>query len=117
MKTLMYPIAPEDDFPETFCAIRPYDGERRFYTPEGERRNALLFRMHKEATEREGTIKSLTDNNVRLRIDNAMLRELVAEIYPYAKAYLQEWRVLGCIDSKSYDWYLRLLELGVEVTE
>lgn len=117
MKTIMYPIAPEDDFPETFCAIRPYDGERRFYTPEGESANELLHRMSREATEREDTIKSMTDNNVRLRIDNAMLRELVAEIYPYAKAYLQQWRMLGRIDSKSYDWYLRLLELGVEVPE
>lgn len=47
--------------------------------------------------------------------ENARLRELLAEVYPCAKAYLQEWLVAGGIDSKSYDWYLRLRELGVEV--
>lgn len=53
----------------------------------------------------------------QLKAENAKLRELVAEIYPYAKAYLQKWRMVGGIDSKSHDWYLRLLELGVEVSE
>ena len=86
MKTLMYPIAPEGDFPETFCAFRLYDGEHQFYTPEGECRNALLSRMHKEAMEREEAIDSLTDRNQRLRIDNAMLRELCDELIDLAKA-------------------------------
>ena len=86
MKTLIYPIAPEDDFPETFCATRLYDGERRFYTPEGESANELVHRMSKEDMNMEGTIKSLTDNNVRLRIDNAMLRELCDELIDLAKA-------------------------------
>lgn len=48
-----------------------------------------------------------------LEAENAKLRELLAEMYPCAKAYLQEWLVVGGIDSKSYDWYLRLRELGV----
>lgn len=52
-----------------------------------------------------------------LRDKNAKLRKLAAEMYPCAKAYLQEWRMVGGIDSKSYDWYLRLRELGVETSE
>lgn len=86
MKTLMYPIAPEGDFPETFCAIRLHNDERRFYTPEGESANELLHRMSREATEKEDTIKNLTDNNVRFRVYNAMLRELVDELIDLAKA-------------------------------
>jgi len=66
--------------------------------------------------EQEATIEYLHERCKAEEVESAKLRELVAEIYPYAKAYLQEWRVLGCIDSKSYDWYLRLLELGVEVS-
>ena len=52
-----------------------------------------------------------------LEAENAKLRELCAEMYPYAKAYLQEWRIVGYIDSKSYDWFLQLRKLGVEVGE
>ena len=55
------------------------------------------------------------DEYRKLMAENAKLRELATEIYPCAKAYLQEWRMIGGIDSKSYDWYLRLRELGVEV--
>lgn len=86
MKTLMYPIAPEDDFPEMFCAIRPYDGEHQFYAPEGERTNALLFRMNSEAMKMEESVHSLTDRNQRLRVNNAMLRELCDELIDLAKA-------------------------------
>lgn len=50
-----------------------------------------------------------------LERENAKLRKLCAEMYPYAKAYLQEWRIVGYIDSKSYDWFLQLRKLGVEV--
>lgn len=52
-----------------------------------------------------------------LERENAKLRKLCAEMYPYAKAYLQEWRIVGYIDSKSYDWFLQLRKLGVEVGE
>lgn len=52
-----------------------------------------------------------------LERENAKLRKLCAEMYPYAKAYLQEWRIVGYIDSKSYDWFLQLRKLGVEVDE
>lgn len=86
MKTLMYPIAPDDDFPDEFCAIRPYDGEHWFYAPEGERTNALLSRMHKEAMKREEAIDSLTDRNQRLMVSNAMLRELCDELIDLAHA-------------------------------
>lgn len=47
--------------------------------------------------------------------ENAKLRELAAEMYPYAKAFLQQGVMLGCNDSKSYDWFLQLRELGVVV--
>lgn len=48
MKTLMYPIAPEDDFPDMFCAIRQGSGEHWFYVPEGESASELLLRMEVE---------------------------------------------------------------------
>lgn len=51
----------------------------------------------------------------RLKAENAKLRELAAEMYPYAKAFLKEGAMLGCVDSKSYDWFLQLRELGIEV--
>lgn len=50
-----------------------------------------------------------------VRDENARLRELCAEMYPYAKAFLKEGVMLGCIDSKSYDWFLQLREMGVDV--
>ena len=108
MKTLMYPIAPEDDFPEMFCAIRPYDGEHQFYTPEGESANELLHRMGKETTEREGTINTLTDNNVRLRVDNSMLRELCGELICTAKAVKADSKRLAELEHHARN-------LGVEV--
>lgn len=108
MKTIMYPIAPDNDFPEMFCVIRPYDGEHQFYMPKGERINALLSRMHKELMKREEAIDSLTDRNQKLMIDNAMLRELCDELIDLARAvkadsqrlaefqhralHLREWR-------------------------
>lgn len=48
MKTLMYPIAPDDDFPEMFCAIRQGSGEHWFYAPEGESASWILFRAETE---------------------------------------------------------------------
>ena len=86
MKTLMYPIAPEDDFPQMFCAIRPHDGEHQFYAPEGKSASDLLWAMDMEAMEREEAIKTLTGDNVKLRVDNAMLRELVDELLGTARA-------------------------------
>lgn len=50
-----------------------------------------------------------------LEAENAKLLELAAEMYPYAKAFLQQGVMLGCTDSKSYDWYLQLREAGIEV--
>jgi len=108
VKTLMYPIAPEDDFPEMFCAIRPYDDERRFYTTKGERTNALLSRMHKKAMEMEEAIDSLTDGNQRLRVDNAMLRELCDELIDLAKAVKADSKRLAELERHARN-------LGVEV--
>lgn len=51
----------------------------------------------------------------RLKDENAKLRELVRQMYPKAKAFLQMGVRLGCNDTLSYDWYLQLRELGVEV--
>ena len=110
MKTLMYPIAPDDDFPEMFCAIRPCSGEHWFYKPEGERANELLYRMGKEATEREDTINTLTDNNVRLRVDNSMLRELCGELIGLAKAVKADSKRLAELERHARD-------LGVEEQE
>ena len=104
MKTLMYPITPEDDFPEMFCAIRPCSGEQQFYAPEGERTNALLSRMHKEAMDMEEAIGTLTDGNQRLRIGNAKLRELLRELYEDQ-----------CDDCDRWKYRDRMSELGVEV--
>ena len=106
MKTIMYPIAPDDDFPEMFCVIRLYDGEHQFYTPKGERTNALLSRMHKEAMEMEEAIDTLTDGNQRLRVDNAMLRELCDDLYAI-RDRSGTYHVTGL--------QVRLDELGVEV--
>ena len=60
MNVLMYPIAPEDEFPDEFCAIRQGSGEHWFYTPVGEDASWMLFRAESE---------------------NAKLRELVRDIW------------------------------------
>lgn len=60
MNVLMYPIAPEDDFPDEFCAIRQGSGEHWFYTPVGEDASWMLFRAESE---------------------NAKLRELVRDLW------------------------------------
>ena len=60
-------------------------------------------------------IDSLGAENERLKDENTKLRKLAAEMYPYAKAFLQDGLILGYIDSKSYDWYLQLREMGIEV--
>lgn len=52
-----------------------------------------------------------------METENNRLREMAAEMYPYAKAFLKEGVMLGCIDSKSHDWFLQLRELGIEVDE
>lgn len=49
--------------------------------------------------------------------ENTKLRKLAAEMHPYAKAFLRQGVMLGCNDSKSYDWFLQLRELGIEVDE
>lgn len=57
------------------------------------------------------------DERDRLEAENAKLRELVKQMYPIAKAYLQFGVMLGRIDGMSYDWALQMIELGVEVDE
>ena len=108
MNTLMYPFGPDDEFPQMFCAIRPCSGEQQFYTPEREHTNALLSRMHKEAMEMEEAIDSLTDRNQRLRVDNAMLRELCDELIDLARAVKADSKRLAELQCHA-------LHLGVEV--
>ena len=52
-----------------------------------------------------------------LKAENAKLRDLVAQMYPRAKAFLQMGVQLGCNDTLSYDWELQMQELGIEVPE
>ena len=52
-----------------------------------------------------------------LQGENAKLRELVVQMYPRAKAFLQMGVQLGCNDTLSYDWELQMQEMGIEVPE
>ena len=52
-----------------------------------------------------------------LQVENAKLRRLARQMYPYAKANLQLGVALGCNDTMSYDWALQMVELGIEVPE
>lgn len=54
-------------------------------------------------------------NGEKLQAENAKLREMVAQMYPRAKAFLQMGVQLGCNDTLSYDWELQMQELGVEL--
>lgn len=86
MNVLMYPIAPEDDFPDEFCAIRQGSGEHWFYTPVGESASWMLFRAESE---------------------NAKLRELVRDLW---------LQLLNAYDRKEVDEFVdRMRELGIEV--
>jgi len=49
--------------------------------------------------------------------NDAKLRELVKQMRPRAKAFLQMCVQLGCTDTLSYDWELQMHELGIEVDE
>lgn len=60
-------------------------------------------------------VHNLADYVHKIEDENDRLRELVRQMYPKAKAFLQMGVQLGCNDTLSYDWYLQLYELGVEV--
>lgn len=92
------------------------DGASSFPARVRLRNAAWMVYYEPDVTDLEAEVPLLRRENKELLAENAKLRELLAEIYPYAKAYLQEWLVFGGIDSKSYDWYLRLRELGIEMT-
>ena len=74
MKTLMYPLGPDDDFPDEFCAIRQGSGEHMFYTPVGEDASWMLFRAESE---------------------NAKLRELVEDMHAALQAFCDAQDVHG----------------------
>lgn len=91
MNVLMYPLGPEDDFPDEFCAIRQGSGEHWFYTPEGESASWMLFRA---------------------LADNAKLRELCSDIW---HLFTEHGAVHPC-DLPVVDAVRdRMRELGVEV--
>lgn len=60
-------------------------------------------------------LADVTESMGRVEGRCAKLRELVQQMYPKAKAFLQMGVQLGCNDTLSYDWYLQLRDLGVEV--
>lgn len=98
MNVLMYPIAPEDDFPDEFCAIRQGSGEHWFYTPVGEDASWMLFRAESE---------------------NAKLRELVRDLWKacpadgyYCIYHCEHYDKESESHCKLED---RMRELGVEV--
>lgn len=74
-----------------------------------------MLGVRKKVNELASTLRDIVQENERLKDENAKLREMAAEMYPYAKAFLKEGVMLGCIDSKSHDWFLQLRELGVKV--
>lgn len=79
---------------------------------ECEKLRAERDEWHRVAQSKQDIIDHMRDANA----ENAKLRELVAQMYPRAKAFLQMGVQLGCNDTLSYDWELQMQELGVEVT-
>ena len=69
------------------------------------------------STAKDALLALAEQNIAELIAENAKLRKLSAEMYPYARAFTQLGVSLGCNDSVSYDWYLQLRELGIEVEE
>ena len=61
--------------------------------------------------------KCLTQQRAICSLDdeNQRLREMVAQMYPRAKAFLQIGVQMGCNDTLSYDWEQQMRELGIEV--
>jgi len=51
----------------------------------------------------------------KLKAENEKLRELVRQMYPKTKAFMEMAVQLGCNDSESYDWWLQIHKLGIEV--
>ena len=93
MKTLMYPIAPEDDFPDMFCAIRQGSGEHWFYVPEGESASEMLLHME---------------------VENAQLREELEDALRYINRPADgSWTRLRCKEVRD-SLNKRMRELGVD---
>ena len=90
MNVLMYPLGPEDDFPDEFCAIRQGSGEHWFYTPVGESASWMLFRAESENAKLRNDTDLLramwsqerTEKRCHMA-ENAKLRELVADMMRY----------------------------------
>ena len=85
MNVLMYPIAPEDDFPDEFCAIRQGSGEHWFYTPAGEDASWMLFRAESENAKMRHDLEEANNQAEEVCIENAKLRELVQDMWPHVR--------------------------------
>lgn len=103
MKTLMYPIAPEDDFPDEFCAIRQGSGEHMFYKPVGEFASQMPFAS-------------------RVESENAQLRKLLLDVWNDAMQFDGFWDYVND-DGEIYNedelphYKERMRELGIEVPQ
>ena len=99
MKTLMYLLGPDDDFPDKFCAIRQGSSEHKFYTPSCETASWMLFRAEAE---------------------NAKLRKLLLDVWNDAMQFDGFWDYVND-DGEIYNedelphYYDRMRELGVEL--
>jgi hypothetical protein len=57
----------------------------------------------------------LEQKNATLTAENAKLRKMVEEMHPFAKAYMSDAMIFGCVDDKSFGWEMCMRELGIEV--
>lgn len=105
MNVLMYPLGPDDDFPEMFCAIRQGSGEHWFYTPVGEDASWMLFRAESENAKLRDELDAakhdlslFSERIVELGAENAKLREsldraagIIADICGECPVSRYEW--------------------------
>lgn len=103
---------------------RGADAAARWYTEKLRDANRTIrklldenAKLREERREYQATIDSLVDECADHKDENAKLRRLARQMYPYAKAHLQLGVALGCNDTLSYDWALQMVELGIEVPE
>ena len=126
MNVLMYPIAPEDDFPDEFCAIRQGSGEHWFYTPAGEDASWMLFRAESENAKMRHDLEEANNQAEEVCIENAKLRELVHILCHCMNLHAKcnDCRLNGSKGELAHDklcacggLYKMLRELGIEAVE
>jgi hypothetical protein len=112
----MYPIAPEDDFPDEFCAIRQGSGEHWFYTPAGEDASWMLFRAESENAKMREDLEEANNQAEEVCIENAKLRELAQRADRLLTSLFQYIDYSRCTALEAVAaWRVRARELGVEV--